>query len=59
MHKTNNHLQKLNWLEWLYCREITIHNECHSHLMVDVVNSNQNVVFEYAENDSFENILNS
>ncbi len=33
--------------------------KCHCRLMVDVVNSDQNVVFEDAENDSFENILRS
>ncbi len=33
--------------------------KCHCRLMVNVVNSDQNVVFEAAENYSFENILRS
>ncbi len=33
--------------------------KCHCPLMVDVVNSDQNVGFEEVENDSFENTLRS
>ncbi len=61
MHKTHNHLQKLNCLEWLYAEQLLyiMKYKCHCRLMVDVVNSDQNVVFEDAENDRFENILRS